>query len=218
MSHCAYFAIINRLPTRDRCLKWNKKGETICLLCKNETESTDHLFFDCTYSKHIWFIVKTNLKINQNQVVQNIRESISYIQNNFKEKSKEFKKASIMLTTSLFHIWKERNQRLHSQKETDSIQLWKKIDLDSQIIFKKARNHRNQSAQSDNSNWNMDNHEDYLEIFLQYGKTTIDSPSIDLLYPKDSSWTAKPTTVFASTRDLPNIGRGGSHQLHRNFS
>jgi len=53
MSHCTYFAILNRLPTRDKCKKWDRNGEIKCLLCKEERESINHLLFDCMFARHI---------------------------------------------------------------------------------------------------------------------------------------------------------------------
>lgn len=59
MSQCALFAVTNRLPIRDKYAKWNKNEETVCLLCKQEVESINHLFFDCIFLKRIWFIAKS---------------------------------------------------------------------------------------------------------------------------------------------------------------
>lgn len=51
MAHCSYFAILNRLPTKERCAKWTKNADNRCLLCSNGVENAYHLFFDCIYSR-----------------------------------------------------------------------------------------------------------------------------------------------------------------------
>ena len=54
--HCliAWMAILNRLPTKDRLRNWGYGLEGVCSLCKQENETRDHLFFECSYSKNIW--------------------------------------------------------------------------------------------------------------------------------------------------------------------
>lgn len=100
MAFCTYFAIINLLPTREKCAKWDKNnGNTNCLLCKTEIENIDHLFFNCQYSRHMWFITKRKINLNQRLALQNTRDSIQHIQKTFKGKKIEFNKASIVLTT-----------------------------------------------------------------------------------------------------------------------
>lgn len=42
-----------RIPTFDRMIAWNLQTSGICLLCGDSIETRDHLFFDCSYSKHI---------------------------------------------------------------------------------------------------------------------------------------------------------------------
>lgn len=53
----------NRLHTRDRLRSWGLNIPSICLLCSNQDETRDHLFFECTYSLAIWsfFTSKTYL-------------------------------------------------------------------------------------------------------------------------------------------------------------
>lgn len=60
----------------------------------------------------------------------------------FEAKSFEFKTASIVLTTVVYHLWKERNQRLHSNNKS-SFQLWKLIYSVCQILIRKLSKHHN---------------------------------------------------------------------------
>lgn len=45
----------NRLATGDRIIRWNPQADVTCLLCKSMAESRDHLFFECSYSKEVWY-------------------------------------------------------------------------------------------------------------------------------------------------------------------
>jgi len=47
MAHYAYFAILNKLPTRELCYKWKTNGFTSCIFCTNDLETIDQLYFDC---------------------------------------------------------------------------------------------------------------------------------------------------------------------------
>lgn len=49
----AWLAVKDRLSTMDRISKWNRDVDVICVLCKRESESRSHLFFDCSYSSQV---------------------------------------------------------------------------------------------------------------------------------------------------------------------
>ncbi|KAH0722750.1 hypothetical protein KY290_005398 [Solanum tuberosum] len=42
------------LYTRDRLAKWKVSTSTTCPLCEDDEVSTEHLFFQCTYSANLW--------------------------------------------------------------------------------------------------------------------------------------------------------------------
>lgn len=46
--------VLNRCPTRDRLIGWGLQTDAACLLCNQNAESRDHLFFLCPYSWTIW--------------------------------------------------------------------------------------------------------------------------------------------------------------------
>lgn len=46
--------VLNRNPTLERLARWGTDVEQTCLLCGQQTESRDHLFFQCPYSAEIW--------------------------------------------------------------------------------------------------------------------------------------------------------------------
>ncbi|KAL4347029.1 hypothetical protein GQ457_17G017510 [Hibiscus cannabinus] len=48
-------AILNRLPTQDRLSSFGMQVETGCVLCGREHEWRDHIFFDCAFSRKVWF-------------------------------------------------------------------------------------------------------------------------------------------------------------------
>lgn len=49
------------LPTFLRLREWGEQTQTICLLCNNSGESTDHLCFNCPYTRTILMAVSEHL-------------------------------------------------------------------------------------------------------------------------------------------------------------
>ncbi|KAA3485283.1 SAE1-S9-protein [Gossypium australe] len=43
--------ILDRLPTKDRLIRWGMGIENHCLFCHAENETMDHLFAECTFAK-----------------------------------------------------------------------------------------------------------------------------------------------------------------------
>lgn len=149
MAHCAYCAILNRLPTRIDAINRAKMKKENVYFGKQRLKLWWHLFFDCIYSRHIWYIDKRKINLNLHASLDDLRNNIQYIQLRFnsktksKERIKEFNKACIMLTTVLYHIWKEKNARFHKNNEADSIQSWKILETERRILYcKTEKNHK----------------------------------------------------------------------------
>ncbi|XP_019240741.1 PREDICTED: uncharacterized protein LOC109220732 [Nicotiana attenuata] len=49
-----YVAILGKLATRDRLVRWGIANELLCPMCNVEEESMENLFFKCTYTAAIW--------------------------------------------------------------------------------------------------------------------------------------------------------------------
>lgn len=48
-SFCTWLAIHNRLSTGDRMATWNSWISSLCIFCQQETETREHIFFDCVF-------------------------------------------------------------------------------------------------------------------------------------------------------------------------
>jgi len=44
----------NKLLTKDRMLKWKMQVEPVCVMCNQEEETRDHLFYDCIFARMLW--------------------------------------------------------------------------------------------------------------------------------------------------------------------
>lgn len=53
-SFILYMTVQNRLYTRDKLIKQGMQSSPICILCEQEQETTQHLFFECNIAARIW--------------------------------------------------------------------------------------------------------------------------------------------------------------------
>lgn len=82
-----------------------------------------------------------------------------------------------MIATVIYHIWRERNKRLHASKEIIYSQLWKNIYAESQIIIRKASRHCNENSIKQTT---LCNDDIQVENFILNGKISM-SRSKDLI-------------------------------------
>ncbi|KAK5782844.1 hypothetical protein PVK06_037349 [Gossypium arboreum] len=50
-------AILNRLHTRERLIACDLNTDSSCLLCSSATETRDHIFFECGFSRRFWGLI-----------------------------------------------------------------------------------------------------------------------------------------------------------------
>lgn len=60
-SFCAWLAVKNRLSTGDRLIQWNRGLQSTCVLCNNNLETRDHLFFSCRFATEVWENLAKNI-------------------------------------------------------------------------------------------------------------------------------------------------------------
>ena len=134
----AWMAILNRLPTMDRMQNWGIEVVGVCVLCKQEAETRDHLFFNCSYSEYIW---KGLMQLG------GIRRDVVSWEAELKWASKRLKgKALVTLilrcawSACIYAIWKERNCRLNRDKEETKQKVLENIVQMIRLKFANLRN------------------------------------------------------------------------------
>lgn len=99
--------------TGEKIKRWNPRGDATCVLWKGPLETSDHLFFGCTYSETIWRglakkLIGTSYTSNWNQllvlITDTTRDSMTLflIQYTFQ--------------AVLYSVWRERNGRRHGEQ------------------------------------------------------------------------------------------------------
>ena len=122
-----WLAILNRLPTVDRLKAWGIDKDGLCSLCKQEQESRDHLFFECSYSKAVWKKVLQLCGLNRE--VLDWRREFAWAVQKFKGKALITKILKISWNAYIYCIWKERNNRLFVHKEESIEQVLEHIQI-----------------------------------------------------------------------------------------
>nr|CAD1827183.1 unnamed protein product [Ananas comosus var. bracteatus] len=126
----------NRLLTADFLTKRGWHGPSICVLCRKEAETLDHLFFLCQYAKSLWNQL-LRLPLMTRQLTSGtsgvLPEHWSRTRNAF---SGSFKNDfDLIFIASCWALWNERNKRLFEDRLNQSeflgqsilctVRLWK---------------------------------------------------------------------------------------------
>ena len=135
MATCLLKALLNRLPTRDRLLRFDMVNNSSCVLCENGVESGHHLFFECPFSKYLWTLCRLKLKL-QPTPIGNLENEAELIQQNFKTKDKTFKLARSVFSATVWHVWQERNRRVFQGQKMHKIMVFRRIYEDVNLLLR----------------------------------------------------------------------------------
>lgn len=132
-------SLLGKLPTQDRIMSWNSQVSLKCPLCTVVNDSHEHLFFKCPFSEEIWNKVKA--KANKLNWDGNWRNVVSVLANERCNNSIYSVLYRMVVATSSYFIWSERNMTLFNNSQRDSQSLLNGI-LDSiklQLMCLKVR-------------------------------------------------------------------------------
>lgn len=121
----AWLFVLNRCPTKDRLLHWGILVDPMCLLCKHQHESMNHLFFDCSYSWVLWAGLLGRCSVAPIRSWDLVLQFLNSLP------AKNTKRYMLLLVwqSAIYQIWSERNHRLHWNVEKPVQCLQKQIDL-----------------------------------------------------------------------------------------
>ncbi|GJV63641.1 hypothetical protein Tco_1474469 [Tanacetum coccineum] len=107
-----WLIVKQRLKTQDRIYSWEASSSLLNLfpLCDLQPDSHDHLFFECSFSQHIWNHFKHLAGLGS--TIPEMTHIISSIILFANRKSSNSVIAKLVLAASAYFIWQERNNRL----------------------------------------------------------------------------------------------------------
>ncbi|KAL2943638.1 hypothetical protein RDABS01_031986 [Bienertia sinuspersici] len=97
-SFCLWLAVQQRLPTADRLNRWGPKMQATYGLCGIDQESSDHLFFRCSFSREVLEELKSWLSSRNTQ--QNIKGLSKWINRRSKQAKVERAAWNLVLSAS----------------------------------------------------------------------------------------------------------------------
>lgn len=125
-------AIKNRLQTMDRIQQWNSSVNGECVLCHEEQETCQHLFFRCRYSSR----VRKELVggILEGEYTTEWLEILSIISHSRRCSTETFL-VCYAFQVLAHSIWRERNARKHGEQSMDEKTLSKLVDKMIRLKF-----------------------------------------------------------------------------------
>lgn len=109
-----WLACLKRLATKDRLRDWGMTVPISCVLCNQRDESHAHLFFSCSFSSVVWSDV---LKRNQIQRCPGDWDfEIGWASLHWQGTGFSSTICKLALAATLYHLWRERNSRIFTQK------------------------------------------------------------------------------------------------------
>jgi hypothetical protein len=120
-----WLVVKNRLTTGDRMLAWGYKGDTTCVICRNGTESRNHLFFGCGFWSRLWrtFMERCNIPNPPNDWEDILEEGCR----SWKTKAMKGVLCRLVLSATVYEIWKARNVIRHGGQIKTEEQILKSI-------------------------------------------------------------------------------------------
>lgn len=127
-SFVTWLALLGRLNTKDKLIKWGVINSNVCSLCNQKAEDIEHLFFDCCFSAHIWDkVLRSNDESRQKFCW---RREVSYLCRRAKGKSAKAKLRKLWFNATVYHIWVARNNIIFNQGTIDADKIFSKIEFD----------------------------------------------------------------------------------------
>ena len=118
-----WLAIKNRLSTGDRMRQWGMVQG--CVFCGERDETRDHLYFACPYSYTVWEVLARRLV--GNGINPDWQWTIARLQR-MNDKRLDTILARMLIQSTVYHVWRERNARRHQQPGMSTDQMRRRID------------------------------------------------------------------------------------------
>ncbi|XP_059442158.1 uncharacterized protein LOC132174537 [Corylus avellana] len=120
-----WLAMKGRLVTGDRLLTWGYNGDVNCVFCRNQLESRDHLFFECSFSYRLWKFCMFRCRVDNVPIVW--EDILQLGLNDWGCKSLKAMLCRLVLGSVVYNIWCTRNEIKHAGHPKTEEQLLKKI-------------------------------------------------------------------------------------------
>ncbi|XP_059639274.1 uncharacterized protein LOC132281594 [Cornus florida] len=108
-----WLTVQSKLPTLDS--KSMAQHENICVLCRAQPETHDHLFFNCCFVSPLWRFIKQRAHFYSS--ITNWDDLIHFTSNQWKKNTASNLIRKICFSSIVYHTWEERNERIFRGKK-----------------------------------------------------------------------------------------------------
>jgi hypothetical protein len=109
-SFLLWMAVQQKLTTQDKLHRFGIHGPNRCSLCLRNNEDHNHLFFECSYTKAIWWDVCDRCDIPR--MTKGWDEWIRWATVSWHGKSFVNFSRKLSFAATVYHVWQERNARI----------------------------------------------------------------------------------------------------------
>ncbi|XP_019261267.1 PREDICTED: uncharacterized protein LOC109239200 [Nicotiana attenuata] len=103
-----------KLYTKDRLSKWGIQIDRECVLCRQASETIQHLYFEFSYAAELWgnLLAWQGIK----RPVYRWAEELACVEKWLKRKNATTKLYKMTLVACVYYVWQERNTRCFQAK------------------------------------------------------------------------------------------------------
>lgn len=135
-----WMAIKERLPTKDKLVRYDISSNDNCCFCNLGHETMDHLFFGCIFTKSIW--IKVLASVDLGYLVRPWKDYINHINRKWRGIGLKFLLRKLCLGVTVYWVWRERNSRVFggdSHSSTAIVTNIKNVVRDRALEFRKIK-------------------------------------------------------------------------------
>ena len=127
-----WLVIQDRLSTQDKLLKWGVINSISCVFCRANVEDRNHLFFECQFTTGIWMRVLS--LCGQSRLPRRWENEFRWA-----TRCKGFSFCSVTKRiawgATIYHLWRQRNARVHDNLFTTNVSIFSLIFNDVRLII-----------------------------------------------------------------------------------
>ena len=125
----------------------------MCPLCKCDSDSHDHLFFQCSYARQFWN--KVNQKIGMGCIETDWKNIVSNMTLLYNGSSIDSIIRRLGLAASVYLIWQERNLRLIKEESRDVEILFEELCEVMRLRLSSLKVKNSEAVLRAQKNWNI---------------------------------------------------------------
>ncbi|XP_026451168.1 uncharacterized protein LOC113351392 [Papaver somniferum] len=150
-------ALLKRLKTKSKLCKWGTISDSTCILCGTDEESENHLFHKCQFSSEI--CKRLLLKMGIVKDLENSwDEEVNWCAQHFSSAKYVGMIKKLTLNSFVYHIWRERNNRVFRNQHgsQDQVSLMIIQDVRFKMLATKYKETDTSNARAFMRRWNID--------------------------------------------------------------